>query len=235
MELEDMDLIQEEKMEDDAYEQTALDYDSAKILLNQTALSEHDIKSLLGQIGTKVTVENLSALNFFNMKPKKWYLIFCEGIDGQKPAHWISCVSHGDLIYVFDSFGRHIQDIYLEHKINPVNEEVFSEPMDFITLTDNYQGPVSQACGYYQCVFGAIFRQQNPEQFKEITSSLFTSVDDDETNPTNLGVITFHNDKVAIKVFKEVFTITDNISSANFKRKLIQVSFCLLIINKKCR
>jgi hypothetical protein len=218
----DFDIIEEaeNQREDNAYVKTAMSIDNANLILNQTALSDLDIKLLLTQHGIKIKVIDLNKLNFKDLILKHWNLIYCNG-NKKTPPHWIGCVSMGNEVYIFDSFGRHIQDIYEDHKIMPKNEEVFTEPEDFITLTENVQGPISQACGYYQCVYAAIFMpQKSPTQFNEIISRLFSEV---QEAPIIAGIVSFHNDKAAVTVFGQLFTVTSEISSHKFKNQLIRV------------
>lgn len=222
---DDDDVIKEEN-DDKHYMKDVRSEHLQEIVKNASALSDQDIKNLIAQHGLKIFITELKELKygFENLKYDKWYLVYCNG-NKNKPAHWISIIktidNEEDLLLVFDSFGRHLEDIFNDHN---VDEEIEFEPAEnFLTLTENWQGPISQVCGYYQCVFAFLFQKtkHNIGSFQKILNSLLTEVDDDDTPSDDLGVITFNNDKTIVYMFSKFF----DYSSLNTTiHQLIEVS-----------
>jgi hypothetical protein len=222
---DDEDIIKERR-DDKEYTEEVNNEQLHEVLKVQTALTDHDIKGLMNQLGVNIYVIELQTLydrGFDDLKKHRWYLVYCNKDGSPRPAHWISIVKTDEngeeLLLVYDSFGRHLEDIFKQHGYD-VDLEHDSL---YITITGNYQGPISQVCGYYQCLFCALSSktEHDIELFQELLEHLFIEVNDILTTSEDLGIRTFNNDKIALCAFSKVF---DTSELNNTIKRLLEVS-----------
>lgn len=226
MDSEDEDIIKENK-DDAAYMKYADEEEIDEFFSAKIALTNSDVANLLMQHGIHIEECELSDLyhhGFSNLKMDRWYLVFCPEHE-RNPSHWISVLvtmdeeSSGEpIVLVFDSFGRHIEDVFKEHGYK---EDMLDEE-SFITVTGNYQGAISQVCGYYQCMFAYLYAnvKQHIEVFQSILNLLLIEVEEKTTRSDDIGLITFNNDKITTYVFSKAFD-TSNLSP--IINKILQV------------
>lgn len=138
-------------------------------------------------------------------QPNEVFLVMCPATETLE-NHWILIYPSPEiagLMDVFDSYGRHMEDILLEHNLP---SDLLDDPtVRWITQSNHVEPDKSSYCGQYCLIFLFLFARADDithafkafnELFYELQSTLFPEMN------TELGGI---NEKRCIEIFRQLY------------------------------